>query len=824
MDLSLAPAQASGLAETPAAAEAPAPTLAPAAAATAPVAAAVQPPVGAIIAHLCASAPASALAPVAATQTRCGDAVPTELQRVGPLRAPIGRGETVWPGQSVGADLNLLSKCAKALTKEKQMVPYEALVRAVLDHNEMMATIANDLEVLSAHGARVAQFGRQVMGALASLEMRVSGCEKSLEEQHHVLRDTEKQMENISSQLGRLSELEKRQADNDARAAEVKKACERLMEQHHRESTEARQLADQQATTLDEHTRAIRAVKDKFQRLSDDLYITTDQVVVAKRGNMTLESVGSGQRQDDHDDNEDDVSLSVLLERMSDSTASAINGLEVQRRTAHSHAQAIGNKAGIAVEALAQRNKSQIDRLQAFVNANMDVDLMDVRRKQDQLLATIEDYKDTLEARPTEDALDEKIKHKYDGLLRQVQRALAAVKDDETAFKACIESIETKTRDLKTETATDRSLADARLLELAGRLDRLEQKNGLEPRRMIDKTPRFQQPVGKQAARDEDRTLLQTSREVQGTTMQPSRKIIMGAQVSTTEEGPMRTPGAEQANLMGNKTPLDVVITPEPMPAPDTNNGSSFDFPSKQPQFVRAIEGQPESSSSQQGDVWQAWLPRSEAMTLLDTKVDKTVFDGMIQEATQKLSKDAKTHVDRLFAQMSELHLRPLKQRANLPPITQQTPKPLSVPEHDARSEEPWRLRTQMPLRTQDGDTLDRPQTAPRLAQPPQAGVSDDEVFLPAASKATVSQDTPQAFRFRCLSCQAPLMRLAPATAGPSGRTLGAGFKTDVIARTFRDPALRQKIELELLRKVKWEQSLANTQDPCAHTASGFSN
>lgn len=803
-------------AETPAAAEAEAMAIAPVAA-KAPVAAII--PVTALD-PVSAIAPVSAPAPAAEAETMYDDAVPTDLQRVGPLTSPIGHGETVWPGKSLDADLALLSKCAKALVKKKQIVPYELLVRAVSDHNEMMATIANDLEVLSAHGARVARFGSQVMDALASLEMRVSGCEKSLEDQHNVLRDTGRRIEGISSQLARLSELEKRQADNDARTEEVRKVCERLMEEHHRESKEARQLAEEHTTTLEEHTRAIRAVKDKFQRLSDDLYITTDQVVLSKREGTTLQSLVRSQ--DDDDGNENDVSLSVLLERMSDNTASAINGLEVQRRTAHSHAQAIGNKAGIAVEALAQRNKSHIDRLQAFVNANMDVDLMDVRRKQDQLLATIEDYKDTLDARPTEEALDEKIKHKYDGLLRQVQRALAAVKDDETAFKACIESIEAKTRDLKAETATDRSHADNCIRELSGRVDRLEQKNGLEPTRMIDKVSRIHRAVGKQAAREEDGSLLQASRKVEGTMLHTSRQKN-GALMSTSGDDPPQKRDSEHVNLIVDKAPFDAASMRESTPAPDTIP-RSFDFPSKHPPFVRGMEAQPESSSLQQADVWQAWLPRSEAMTLLDAKVDKTAVEAMIHDAAQKLSSEAKAQVDRLFAQLSELHLRPHKQRANLPPITQQTPKPLFVPEHDARSEEPLRLRTQLPLRAQEEDRLDRPQTAPRLAQPFHVDVPDDEVIFPAASKATVSQNTLQAFRFRCLSCQAPLMRLAPATAGPSGRTLGAGFKTDVIARTFRDPALRQKIELELLRKVKWEQNLAETQDPCASAASASLN
>ena len=110
-------------------------------------------------------------------------------------------------------------------------------------------------------------------------------------------------------------------------------------------------------------------------------------------------------------------------------------------------------RASKETEVLATTNKEHLDKIQQFLDSNMDVDLMDIRRNQDSILSQLEDYQGELDEKTTEEQVDVRIQARYDELVTHLQMALRSVKDDEANFKTCIDRIEAATGDLKTSKA-----------------------------------------------------------------------------------------------------------------------------------------------------------------------------------------------------------------------------------------------------------------------------------------------------------------------------------------------------------------------------------
>lgn len=199
-----------------------------------------------------------------------------------------------------------------------------------------------------------------------------------------------------------------------------------------------------------------------MSRLSKELYISSDQVTVSRAldiGESTPTNsvdspiLDSEQQPFIDTDEREEISLTSALERIGTNSLDMSRSLELHRRTAAVHAKELEMRASKDTEVLAMGNKEHLDRIQQFLDSNMDVDLMDIRRNQDSILSQLEDYQNELDEKTTEEQVDTRIQSRYDELVTHLQIALRSVKDDEANFKTCIERIESATGDLKTAKA-----------------------------------------------------------------------------------------------------------------------------------------------------------------------------------------------------------------------------------------------------------------------------------------------------------------------------------------------------------------------------------
>lgn len=206
---------------------------------------------------------------------------------------------------------------------------------------------------------------------------------------------------------------------------------------------------------LDEKDRSILTIQDQLSRLSKELYIGSDQVTISKEIVMmvplpkTSDTSESEQLNYPGDESEFDMSLSSALSSICTMSQEFRRGLELNRRTAIVHAKELELKASKETETLATRNRERLDKMQEFLDSNMDVDLMDIRRKQDLILSALEDYGNDLDEKTDEAEVKALIQSHHDELVSHIQVALRSVKDDEVNFKACIDRIESTTGDLK---------------------------------------------------------------------------------------------------------------------------------------------------------------------------------------------------------------------------------------------------------------------------------------------------------------------------------------------------------------------------------------
>ncbi len=126
--------------------------------------------------------------------------------------------------------------------------------------------------------------------------------------------------------------------------------------------------------------RELVSIRDKIGGIADDLIISCDQVSANAQQSRTC--VFSR-------DDEDEVMLSDVLSRMQVVNADLCRRLDLEKRVATS----LESKASKEIHREVKRHADIIDRMQRFIDAHLDVDLMDIRRKQDQLLFQVEEQR-----------------------------------------------------------------------------------------------------------------------------------------------------------------------------------------------------------------------------------------------------------------------------------------------------------------------------------------------------------------------------------------------------------------------------------------------
>eukprot|EP00635_Sarcinochrysidales_sp_CCMP3193_P000706 CAMPEP_0118905954 /NCGR_PEP_ID=MMETSP1166-20130328/9705_1 /TAXON_ID=1104430 /ORGANISM="Chrysoreinhardia sp, Strain CCMP3193" /LENGTH=563 /DNA_ID=CAMNT_0006845225 /DNA_START=278 /DNA_END=1968 /DNA_ORIENTATION=- len=123
------------------------------------------------------------------------------------------------------------------------------------------------------------------------------------------------------------------------------------------------------------------SIQDKIARIPDDLNLSCDQVSAREQ------SLTSAFLQDD----EAEMMLSGVLCRLHDMYGDLCHRLDLEKHRVSSLATRLESKASIEVETEVKQQSTQLCHIQRFIDANWEVDLMDIRRKQDQLLSHLEE-------------------------------------------------------------------------------------------------------------------------------------------------------------------------------------------------------------------------------------------------------------------------------------------------------------------------------------------------------------------------------------------------------------------------------------------------
>ncbi len=209
---------------------------------------------------------------------------------------------------------------------------------------------------------------------------------------------------------------------------------------------------------------SILMIQDKLSRLSKELYISSDQVHVVRRPDLESDAVFDKPAEIERD-GVSRASLTNELECMSTMAQEMARNMELQRRMATTQSKQLELKACKETEAIANQNKEHLGKMQEFLNSNMDVNLMDIRRNQDLILSQLEDYHMLLDEKTTEGQVDSRIERRYDDFVSHLQLAMQSVKDDEANFKACIQRIEQASSQLMTNKAERSELNELYLSE-----------------------------------------------------------------------------------------------------------------------------------------------------------------------------------------------------------------------------------------------------------------------------------------------------------------------------------------------------------------------
>mmetsp|Transcript_26945 Transcript_26945/g.83823 ORF Transcript_26945/g.83823 Transcript_26945/m.83823 type:complete len:283 (+) Transcript_26945:350-1198(+) len=276
--------------------------------------------------------------------------------------------------------------------------------------------------------------------------------EAKLEEFDQHLKKSDLQVGQLWKRMNKLAALEAQQQQQAADIRGIQMWSQQLSKDREQEALDLQHQFEAMGSTLSEQDQSILTIQGKLSRLSKELYISSDQVNIIRLKDSTVDATVV-------------TSLTSELERMGAMFQETARNLELQRRVTATHTKELDLKAHKETEILATENKHQLGQIQNFLNSNMDVDLMDIRRSQDLILSQLEEYQKDLDEKTTEDQVDSRIQHRYDELVTHLQIALRSVQDDEANFRACVQRIEETSSELKVAKAERSELKELRMPE-----------------------------------------------------------------------------------------------------------------------------------------------------------------------------------------------------------------------------------------------------------------------------------------------------------------------------------------------------------------------
>lgn len=339
-------------------------------------------------------------------------------------------------------------------TTDAPIVTKEVLLGCIRRHNKCLGALRQGCDLLG-HNFKVATDQQNsLLAKVEALDYRVGVQESKLDEFGEHLTKSDLQVGQLWKRMNKLAALEAQQQKQAVEIRAIQTWCQQLSKDREQEALGFQQQFDTIEGTLSEQDQSILTIQGKLSRLSRELYISSDQVTVTPLDDDVDRPLNGAAVAT--------ASLTSELERMDAMSQEMARNLELSRRVTATHTKELDLKASKDTEILATENKQHLAEIQKFLNSNMDVDLMDIRRSQDLILSQLEDYQKDLDEKTTEEQVDSRIQHRYDELVTHLQIALRSVRDDEANFRACVQRIEETNSELKIAKAERSELKELR--------------------------------------------------------------------------------------------------------------------------------------------------------------------------------------------------------------------------------------------------------------------------------------------------------------------------------------------------------------------------
>lgn len=341
------------------------------------------------------------------------------------------------------------------------VVTRDVLIGVVRRQNNCLGVLREGCDLLVNSLEVVKEQQRLALVRVGAVDTTLGLHEARLDELGRRFEKMDTQVSHLWKQMDKLSALEIQQQEQVLQASELQCCLQKLTRTREQEANENKEQFEAFRGAIATQDQSILMIQDKLSRLSKELYISSDQVHVVRRPDLESDAVFDKPAEIERD-GASRASLTNELECMSTMAQEMARNMELQRRMATTQSKQLELKACKETEAIANQNKEHLGKMQEFLNSNMDVNLMDIRRNQDLILSQLEDYHMLLDEKTTEGQVDSRIERRYDDFVSHLQLAMQSVKDDEANFKACIQRIEQASSQLMTNKAERSELNELR--------------------------------------------------------------------------------------------------------------------------------------------------------------------------------------------------------------------------------------------------------------------------------------------------------------------------------------------------------------------------
>jgi len=324
----------------------------------------------------------------------------------------------------------------------KRLTKVESLAHATADHAEVLQAAVNTHK-----------------DKLATAEFQI----QELTEKNKVLEDKVETAEGEIDKLKAQVRGQGQMLQDDIKAMESSMADMRDVSQDFLQRLD--DLASEMELTADKVTYRHRVKKLDSQ--PSGVSVSEGSGEESSLGGLTPPPGSTGPIETDVDGSQyTTMPLTDILNHFEDLLAEQAKIIEVQKNTIKLHGTEIETKANIMVQDDVVRHAEEIEKIKKKVFDQEVVDLMDVRKRQENITESLDSIQRDLINKVDRQAVDEKVESKYAEIIDHLQTALKASEEDEEEFKRSTADLYNTVESLRKGKADRRELADLRSLML----------------------------------------------------------------------------------------------------------------------------------------------------------------------------------------------------------------------------------------------------------------------------------------------------------------------------------------------------------------------